>query len=246
MTFDTTIVRIPAPLRSQVEEVLRRAISEGALAPGERVTERNLCERFGVSRPLVREALRQLEAEQLVEASPSRGLCVARPTLPDAIELYQVRASLEGLASRIAARFASPEALERLGTVLQDLETAVDADDADAVRSHKSAFYEALMDAADNQVLTQSLRRLHNRIQLFRGASLAAPGRSKAAARELRAIFEAIAAHDELRAQAMTDLHMREAAFALATALANEAGRALTQEERAAIDAMPVLGKDTA
>ena len=95
--MDVDLVRIAAPLRAQVEEVLRRAIAEGDLASGDRLVERTLCERFGVSRPLLREALRQLEAEHLVEAVPNRGIVVARPTIEDALQLYQVRAELEAL-----------------------------------------------------------------------------------------------------------------------------------------------------
>lgn len=158
--------------------MLRRAIADGALEPGTRLTERLLCERFGVSRPLMREALRQLEAEQLVETMPNRGMFVAKPSLEDALELYQVRTELEGLAARIAAERASEEDIRRLGEAIESLEAVVESGDPNHIRLRKNAFYDLLIEASGNRVLRQLLQVLHNRIQLFRGAALAEPGRA--------------------------------------------------------------------
>ncbi len=100
--------REAAPLRSQVVELLRRAIVGGELGPGERLVERVLCARFAVSRTVVREALRQLESEGLVTTVPQRGPVVAVLTAADAEALYEVRAVLEGLAGRAFAQRATP------------------------------------------------------------------------------------------------------------------------------------------
>jgi GntR family transcriptional regulator, trigonelline degradation regulator len=220
-TNASELVRIAAPVRFQVEEMLRRAIADGAFEPGTRLIERELCARFGVSRPLMREALRQLEAEQLVETMPSRGMFVAKPTLEDALELYQVRTELEGLAARIVAERGSDEDISRLRTAVESLEAVVDGGDPDLIRLRKNAFYEVLIEASGNRVLRQVLQVLHNRIQLFRGAALAEPGRARAATAELRAIFEAIRVRDSRQAQLRTNRHLRNAGRVLAKALAH-------------------------
>ncbi len=236
---DEHLVRIAAPLRAQVEDVIRRDIADGALKAGDRLVERELCARFGVSRPLLREALRKLEAERLVEIAPHRGAHVIRPTLADAIDLYQVRAELEGLAARLAAAAAAPEATAALDDAVDSLDAALARGDADAVRRWKNAFYARLLDACGNPVLFETLQSLHLRIQLFRGAALAEPGRPAAVARELRAISRAVGGRDGAGARRLTIIHMRNAARALAAALARAEGRELTQDELARIDATP-------
>src|SRR5690349_13762377 len=94
------VVRHAATLRLQVEEKLRNAIAAGRFKPGERLVERDLCARLDVSRALIREALRQLEAEGLIVAVPHRGPVVASITVEEARQIYAVRALLEGFAGR--------------------------------------------------------------------------------------------------------------------------------------------------
>jgi DNA-binding GntR family transcriptional regulator len=108
----TAVRREAAPLRSQVVDLLRRAIVGAEFAPGERLTERVLCERFAVSRTVVREALRQLESEGLVTTVPQRGPVVAVLSAADAASLYEVRALLEALAGRAFAERATPRQRE--------------------------------------------------------------------------------------------------------------------------------------
>ena len=96
--------RIAAPLREQVVTWLRKSISEGRFEPGERLVERELCELTKVSRPLVREVLRQLEVEGLVVTVPQKGVIVVKITPAEAMQIYQVRGVLEGLAARLFAQ----------------------------------------------------------------------------------------------------------------------------------------------
>ncbi|HWD15746.1 MAG TPA: GntR family transcriptional regulator, partial [Casimicrobiaceae bacterium] len=90
---------IAAPVRSQTVGNLRNAILTGRFAPGARLVEAELCRLLGVSRPSVREALRQLEAERLVVITPFKGPAVARIEWPEAEQIYEVRALLEGQAA---------------------------------------------------------------------------------------------------------------------------------------------------
>src|SRR5689334_11154291 len=94
------IARHAAPLRLKVEDELRQAIIDGRLAPGERLTERRLTEMTGVSRTLIREALRQLESQGLVSLIPNKGPVVRELTAAEGRDLYAIRAVLEGLAAR--------------------------------------------------------------------------------------------------------------------------------------------------
>ena len=92
----------PAPLRRKIVVALRHAIEVGEVRPGDRLIEKDLCQKLNVSRTSLREALRELQAEKLVTTS-SRGLIVAEISEDDAANIYQVRAALEGL---VAAQFA--------------------------------------------------------------------------------------------------------------------------------------------
>src|SRR6478735_9922967 len=99
--------RVAAPLREQVLDVLRQAILDFRLKPGQRLIERELIEQTGVSRTTIREVLRQLAAEGLVTTIPQKGTVVASPSVERAAELYEVRAVLEGMAARQFAERAT-------------------------------------------------------------------------------------------------------------------------------------------
>src|SRR5262249_30143213 len=111
-------VERPAALRDQVVGNLRNAIINGQLAPGARLIERQMCELLGVSRTLVREALRQLEAEGWIRILPNRGPVVISMTPEEVRELYEVRAALEGIAAFRAAERVTPEQLDRLAATV--------------------------------------------------------------------------------------------------------------------------------
>lgn len=213
--FPAALVRTVAPLRTQVEAALRDAISNGRLFPGDRLVERELCESLGVSRPLVREALRQLEAEGLITALPNRGPTVTVIDGEDASKLFAVRAELEGFAARCFAEQASEAEVAELRRAIERVESLVATLDAEKVRVAKNAFYEILMRGSGNAVLSQMLQMLHNRIQLFRTTNLNEPGRMAEVACELRAIVTAIENHDGDQARIRSVEHINNAAAAL-------------------------------
>jgi len=101
------IERSAAPLRRQVLDELRQSIIAGRLAPGSRLIERELIAMMGVSRTVIREALRQMESEGLVANIPNKGPVVRELTLAEAKDLYSIRAVLEGLAARLFSENAS-------------------------------------------------------------------------------------------------------------------------------------------
>lgn len=213
-------IRVAAPLRAQVEDILRRDIAEGILAPGDKLVARELCLRFGVSRPLIREALHQLEAERLVVTEPGRGLFVAVLDATAARELYQVRGQLESLAASLCAQNGDELTLKRLETALNDLERAIIADDMESFLEGKAAFYGALIQGSGNAILEELLGLIANRIRLLRVTNLQDRRRMAPAAAELRAIFDAIRGGNAAVAQQRSLDHIAKAAAAISAALA--------------------------
>ena len=114
-------VEMPPSLRDQIASQLRASIVDGTLKPGTRLVERELCEQMGVSRPSVREAMRQLENEGLITNLPNRGPIVVVVTQKAAANIYQVRSAIEGLAARLFARNASDAAMAAIKQCCQDL-----------------------------------------------------------------------------------------------------------------------------
>ena len=216
------IERVHAPVRKQVEDALRNAILDGEFTAGQRLVERELCERLEVSRPLVREALRQLQAEMLVSHEPPGGMRVARIGAEEAEQLYEVRALLEPFA---AARFvdnaSAPQRRSLANTTTAIEESVRHGQRARAIR-HKNLFYELLIAGCGNTVLEQTLRGLQNRTRLLRGVSMSEPGRLAHTAAEIRRIADAIARGDAHRAREASELHLTNARKTALEALARQ------------------------
>ncbi|MGH3003467.1 MAG: GntR family transcriptional regulator, partial [Gaiellaceae bacterium] len=142
--YDLTsrVERVAAPLREQVLDLLRREIVELRFQPGQRLVERELIERLGVSRTTIREALRELAAEGLVTSIPQKGSIVAVPSSKEAAEVYEVRALLEGAAARQFTERATEVHLASLRGAFAAVELAARADDPKALLTAKDQFYE--------------------------------------------------------------------------------------------------------
>src|SRR3712207_5004872 len=147
------IDRAAAPLRRKVLETLRAAIVDGRLAPGARLVERELIDRMAVSRTVVREALRQLESEGLIEVMPHKGAVVRELTLAEANDLYAIRAVLEGLAARLFVENASSAEVEALERALADTVAAYAGGEPAAISDAKSRFYDLLFRGSGSPTL---------------------------------------------------------------------------------------------
>ena len=192
----------------QVADRLRDAVADGRLAPGERLTERTLCEMTGAGRASVREALRALEAEGVIENAPHRGPVVARVTVAQARELYAVRALLEGYAARGFARNAGEADRAALEAALDALSRAPDIP---ARLAAKTAFYDALVRGCGNAVVGELLDRLHRRVASLRATSMSRPERLPRSLQELRALADALARRDARAAERLAIAHIRAA-----------------------------------
>jgi DNA-binding GntR family transcriptional regulator len=208
---------VAAPLRKQVIDLLRGAITSLEYRPGQRLVERDLCERFDVSRTVIREALRHLEAEGLVDLVANRGPVVSSVSPTDARALYEVREALESLASRCCAERATPAQRRALARSLSRVGTADRRADLAGQLAARDEFYEVLTEGAGNPVTASLLRMIRARVQVLRGLSPPSVGRRQESLAELRTVVAAIERGDAEAAARLAAAHVRNAGqFALA------------------------------
>jgi DNA-binding GntR family transcriptional regulator len=201
-------------VRAIVAQKLREAIMSGTFKPGQRLVERELCEMTGVSRPSIREALRLLEADGMVNTVPHRGPVVSTISLDEARQLYDARAVLEGFAGRECARLRDPAVVRRMGDALTRLKAAFTKADMMAVLEAKTDFYAALIGGCQNAFIERMLKPLHDRITLLRITSMSQPKRVNKSLREVTAIWRAIQSGDEDLAERCCVDHIKAAAVA--------------------------------
>jgi len=214
-------VERPSSLRDQVVANLRQAIVTRLFAPGERLVERRMCEMLGVSRTLVREALRQLEAEGWVRILPYRGPVVATMTHDEVRELYEVRAALEGMAALRAAERATDDELAQLGKVVRAIEAAQRRGDQVVHREQVHNFYDLMRAAARNATLRKQLDAMSTRMAWLRSLTLAMPERASVAVREETRLLAALKARDAEEARRLCEEHMRATGEAAVHALSH-------------------------
>jgi len=184
------------------------AIDEGVYRPGDRLVESELADRFGVSRTPVREALQRLETQSLLSRD-GRSLIVASLDHNQMAELYVVRAELEGLAARLAAKHATVEEVR----VLRDMVVADRKliDQPAALSRANKRFHRQIHLASHNRFLIRQLDLVHRSMALLATTSLEAEGRGPATIAEHSAIVEAIAAGDGAAADAALRDHISRA-----------------------------------
>lgn len=208
------------PLREMVFESLREAIILGRLRPGERLMEIQLAEEMGVSRTPVREAIRKLELEGFVVMVPRKGAYVAGISVKDIVDVFEVRAALEGLAAALAAERITSEEMDQLEMSLLKIYNT--EDDINAIVEGDSSFHSLVYQASRNQRLVQIITHLQEQIHRFRMTSLSQPGRTKIALDEHKKIVEAISDRNVELAHVLATEHIENAEQSLLNALREE------------------------
>lgn len=195
------------PDRDLHERILD-AIDAGQYPPGARLLETELAETFGVSRTPVREALRRLESQGVVTHEARKGAVVASLDYNQLGELYAVREVMEGLAARLAARFASPAEVQLLRDMI-----ARDRQESDPARlaAANKRFHRQLHLASHNRVLSQTLDPVRRSLALLSGTTFEAKERPEQSNDEHEAIVDAIASRDEDAADAAARAHIASA-----------------------------------
>ncbi|MBT8161865.1 MULTISPECIES: GntR family transcriptional regulator [Arthrobacter] len=192
------------PLRESVRDTLRSRIFEGHYAPGTRLVERDLAAEFNVSRLPIREALRMLRQEGLIQERASRGSEVAGLSPKDVEDLFDVRQSLEVLACRLAATRATNEDLEHLAGLLEEAERCLAKGSILEAHRANSEFHDAITAIANNDFLRSALEPLQGRMHwLFRHVS-----DLPELIQEHRELYAAIASGDPGRAATQSASHI--------------------------------------
>jgi DNA-binding GntR family transcriptional regulator len=212
MTMSLRIERPNKSLRELAQDAVRQAILDLQFVPGERLVERTLCEQLGVSRTVVREVLRYLEAEGLIEVTPHKGPIVA-PIRPDEAEqIYELRALLEGAAAGACAKMASPEDLAELEVAVRQIEQASESRDPMTSLRATAIFYEKMFRIAGKTIALEIVKSFNVRINALRALTISSEGRQSSAAHEMRVLYEAIASGDAARASKVSARHVQNAA----------------------------------
>jgi DNA-binding GntR family transcriptional regulator len=185
------------------------------------LSELALAEEFGVSRTPVREALKQLETEGLVEIRPRVGTFVTTPSRREITELFEMKELLEGAAARLLAQRGPVPELDRLHENLQLADVAVADDDSVRYAEYVEEFHNLIVLGADNSKLQAHYRTLMNQLAYSRlvNTSLRQPGRALQSEREHRRVFELIAAKDGDTAERVMREHVRASRRALLAGL---------------------------
>jgi DNA-binding GntR family transcriptional regulator len=192
-----------------VYEVLRRSILDGELPPGHRLRSDVLANELKVSRTPVREALRKLETEGLVDASRS-GLVVRQSSEEDLVEIFYLREALEGMAARLAAENATRAEIDELHALFEDMEAVAARGDIALVRKLTGEFHLLVCRASHNKRLIQSLQGLLDHVRQAQSSTLYMPGRPADALKEHRALLRAIEKRDPDLAETLARQHRRK------------------------------------
>jgi len=205
-----------ASLGQLATDSLRSAILSGQYQPGERLVEDRLSVEMGVSRVPIREALRQLATEGLVTVQPRRGASVAEVSPAVAADLVEVRATLEGLNARLAARNRSADILAELHDILRDGNRAAESQSVTDLVRLNGAFHDKLAEAGRNSILWDIMRTLRERTSLV--FALTTQRRASEDWKEHSRILAAVIKGNEEQAANLAAEHVRAAAQATLTA----------------------------
>lgn len=177
-------------LREQIVDSIKESIATGKLKPGEKICETKLAEDLGISRTPLREAIQTLEAEGFLKVIPRKGAVVNEYSEKDIQDIYEIKATLEGLAARLAAKNLSKSEIDHLGEINGQLKSMSLKNESSVSRFFKihNQFHELFLKASNNERLYQLNCQLMEPFKRFRLSSLAIPGRFE----------EAIATHDEI------------------------------------------------
>ncbi|MDP5220330.1 GntR family transcriptional regulator [Ruegeria sp. 2205SS24-7] len=204
----TKIDHPPATLRDMVQDRMRDAIIEGVFLPGERLVERPLCDQLGVSRTVIRETIRYLEAEGLVEILPGRGPIVAIMNREDARQIYAIRRMLETAAAEGCARNITPERAHTLIDALERLKLGFSDKAPGALFRATADFYSEIFDGAGQYIAWDIVQRLNGRISRLRMITLSTSNRERPGIAHMERICEAITSGNPDAARRAVEHHL--------------------------------------
>lgn len=201
-----------ASLSEKVYRILRDGIAEGRYQTGECLVEMKIAEELGVSRTPVREALKQLELEDLVVSHPNRGVVVKAFSSEDLQDVSTIRHLLEGQAAYWAAERVTERQLNELKEVVELMEFYTAKNDVAHLVQLDTRFHELIYEASGSRTIRHILASLHHNIRKARQSSLTVPDRAACSLNEHIQIYRSIAQHDAPAAKQHMESHVAIAA----------------------------------
>ncbi len=195
-------------LTTIIFEKVREDILNDTYVDGEKIVEAKLAEELGVSRTPVREALKQLELDGLVESIPNRGVIVKGITEQDIADIYTIRIAIEGIAANWSVRRISDEEIAALKEVYELMEFYTSRGDADKTFELNTKFHEIIYKATRSRYMEHVLKDFQMFIKSTRSKSLKSEGRLEEALGEHKAVLEAFLTHDPDAAVAAVLAHV--------------------------------------
>lgn len=194
----------------QVADRLKAQIYQNELKPGDAIDEMALCKRYGISRTPLREALKVLSSEGLIELIPRKGSFVRNMDIAELNELFPVMAVLEGLCAREAVENCTEEDLAKLDNMHSRLEEHAEKGEIDEYYEQNFVFHQAIQDLSGNRTLQRIIGDLRKVLRLARHNQLTIPGRLAASIDEHRKIMQAFHEHDPDLADQNMKQHLLE------------------------------------
>lgn len=188
--------KVAASVSLRLRDEIEGLIATGGFAPGERLDEMQLANRFSVSRTPIRQALHQLAASGLVEIQPRRGASVARIGPQRMVEMFEVMAEMEAMCARLAVRRMTPADLAAIQSAHEACRAAAEAGETDIYYLANEGFHQALYRASHNTVLEEECRRLAARLRPYRRLQLRLNNRVGQSFSEHDAIVESLTSGD--------------------------------------------------
>ncbi|MDH7520208.1 GntR family transcriptional regulator [Acinetobacter baumannii] len=203
----------PVTLRELCLDKVRNAIITGYFPSGKRLVERTLCEELGVSRSVVREVIRYLEAEGLVEILPNKGPIVSLLNWDIASQIYEIRLLLEQSAVVDCTKNLDEKTAEKLKLLLEDLKAAFAADDINLIIATSTRLYETIFTTANHHIAWEVVQRLNGRISRLRAMTMKSTKREISGYQRIKNMCEAIYLHkDPEKAKQAVAEHIADAA----------------------------------
>jgi DNA-binding GntR family transcriptional regulator len=221
------VERRTTTLRELALEKMRTAILDAHFLPGERLVERSLCEELGVSRTVVREVLRHLETEGLVDSIPNQGPIVATLDAGTAAQIYEIRALLEGDAAMACAQRADDAMIAQLAACIASIQQALDEHAHQTVRELTTTFYERMFGGGGKRVAWEIVQTLNARINRLRALTIASDDRGLQAVQEMNRILDAIRSRDSQGARDAATAHVQRVADIAAELLRRTLGESM-------------------
>jgi len=191
-----------------VQRELERAIAAGELRGGDRINESALALKLGINRGPVREACRTLEQTGVLRSAVNRGFFVREISIKEALDIYDLRAKLFGMAGRLAAASVTSADLSELDGLVERMEAAVEAEDIGAYYPLNCEFHSLIVACADNHKLNLLWPNLESELHLFRRRGLVLPGSLRVSNYDHRAMVAALRAGDAAAAERIMEQHI--------------------------------------